>query len=34
MKGVSKFAGQIFGTFGREATRQITRNLFGGRRRR
>ena len=33
MKGVSKFAGQILGTFGREATRQITRNLFGGRRR-
>lgn len=34
MKGIGKFAGQIFGTFGREATRQITRNLFGGRRRR
>ncbi len=33
IKGVSKFAGQILGTFGREATRQITRNLFGGRRR-
>ena len=33
MKGVSKFAGQILGTFGREATRQITRNLFGGLRR-
>ena len=33
MKGVSKFAGQILGAFGREATRQITRNLFGGRRR-
>ena len=33
MKGIGKFAGQIFGTFGREATRQITRNLFGGRRR-
>ena len=33
MKGVSKFAGQILGTFGREATRQITRNLFDGRRR-
>ena len=33
MKGIGKIAGQIFGTFGREATRQITRNLFGGRRR-
>ncbi|WP_204673508.1 helicase HerA-like domain-containing protein [Enorma phocaeensis] len=33
MKGIGKFAGQIFGTFGREATRQITRNLFRGRRR-
>ena len=33
MRGIGKFAGQIFGTFGREATRQITRNLFGGRRR-
>ena len=33
MKGLGKIAGQIFGTFGREATRQITRNLFGGRRR-
>lgn len=33
MKGVGKIAGQIIGTFGREATRQITRNLFGGRRR-
>ena len=32
MKGLGKIAGQIFGTFGREATRQITRNLFGGRR--
>ena len=33
MKGIGKIAGQIFGTFGREATRQITRNLFSGRRR-
>ena len=32
MKGIGKIAGQIFGTFGSEATRQITRNLFGGRR--
>ncbi|MBM6905066.1 DUF853 family protein [Collinsella tanakaei] len=33
IKGIGKLANQILGTFGREATRQITRNLFGGRRR-
>ncbi len=33
MKGIGKLANSILGTFGREATRQITRNLFGGRRR-
>ena len=33
IKGIGKVAGTIFNTFGREATRQITRNLFGGRRR-
>lgn len=33
IKGIGKVASSIFGTFGREATRQITRNLFGGRRR-
>ena len=33
MKGIGKIANTVLGTFGREATRQITRNLFGGRRR-
>ena len=33
MKGISKVATTLFNTFGREATKQITRNLFGGRRR-
>ncbi|OUO59639.1 ATP-binding protein [Collinsella sp. An271] len=33
IKGIGKLAKQILGTFGREATRQITRNLFGGCRR-
>ena len=33
MKGLGKLANSVLGTFGREATRQITRNLFGGRRR-
>ena len=33
MKGIGKIASQVLGSFGREATRQITRNLFGGRRR-
>ena len=33
MKGIGKIASQMLGSFGREATRQITRNLFGGRRR-
>ena len=33
IKGIGKVAGTIFNTFGREATRQITRNLSGGRRR-
>lgn len=33
MKGIGKVAGQLFNAFGREATKQITRNLFGGRRR-
>ena len=33
MRGIGKLANTILGTFGREATRQITRNLFGGRRR-
>lgn len=33
MKGIGRLANSILGTFGREATRQITRNLFGGRRR-
>ena len=33
MKGIGKLANSILGNFGREATRQITRNLFGGRRR-
>ena len=33
MKGIGKVATTLFNTFGREATKQITRNLFGGRRR-
>ena len=33
MKGIGKIASQVLGSFGREASRQITRNLFGGRRR-
>ncbi len=33
IKGIGKLANSLLGTFGREATRQITRNLFGGRRR-
>ncbi len=33
MKGIGKIANTALGTFGHEATRQITRNLFGGRRR-
>ncbi|MBM6868681.1 hypothetical protein [Collinsella tanakaei] len=33
MRGIGKLTMSILGTFGREATRQITRNLFGGRRR-
>lgn len=33
MKGIGKIANTVLGTFGHEATRQITRNLFGGRRR-
>ncbi|OUO20514.1 helicase HerA-like domain-containing protein [Collinsella sp. An307] len=33
MKGIGKIASRVLGSFGREATRQITRNLFGGRRR-
>ena len=33
VRGAAKMASSIFGTFGREVTKQITRNLFGGRRR-
>ena len=33
MKEVGKIASSIFGTFGREISKQVSRNLFGGRRR-